>query len=160
MRKVLIVIFALLSVSLFTEEIAKTTSGKEVILYNDHTWSEYKKETIDTSELKSQLRSGIKASDQEIQIACEMISQGWKYTMPRPKSPKAGWGISDGRTTWWKGSWYNSKTNLYSDTTPKKTSSGLYLGDNQDSSGSWRNGGSPSQPDIYMFLLSDSGGPL
>ena len=79
--------------------------------------------------------------------------------MPNPKSAKAGWGVSDGRTTWWNGYWYNKMTKLYSDTTPIKKNSGLFIGDNQNSSGTWRNGGSPRGPDVYMFLLSDSGGP-
>jgi hypothetical protein len=88
-----------------------------------------------------------------------MLEQGWKYTMPSPKSTKAAWGVSDGRTTWYNGWWHYSISNGYSDSTPKKSASGLYLGDGQNSSNTWKNGGSPRRPDVYMFLLSKSGGP-
>lgn len=160
MKKIFSLLLFVLCLSIFSEEIVKTKDGKQIILYNDHTWAEYTNNTVDYSLLKKQLRPDIKANEQEINTACEMLSQGWKYTMPRPKSAKAGWGISDGRTTWWYGYWFNSKTNQYSESTPIKKESGLFLGDNQNNAGSWRNGGSPSKPDIYMFLLSDSGGPL
>ena len=80
--------------------------------------------------------------------------------MPIPKSRQAAWENGDGRTTWYNGYWHNIKTNLYSNTTLQKKESGLYLGDNQNSSNTWRNGGSPKKPDIFMFLLSDSGGPM
>ena len=40
-----------------------------------------------------------------------------------------------------------------------KNGNKIIFGDNQNNAGSWRNGGRPSEPDIYMFLLSDSGGP-
>ncbi len=159
MKKVLIIFFTVISFFAFSEEIVTSKNGNKIILYDDHTWAEYKTGSVDYSSLKEQLRSGRKSTEQEIGTACEMLSQGWKYTMPRPKSAKAGWGISDGRTTWWYGYWYNSKTSQYSRTTPEKSASGLYLGDNRNNAGSWRNGGSPSEPDIYMFLLSDSGGP-
>lgn len=88
-----------------------------------------------------------------------MYEQGWVYTMPKPKSSKAAWDKSDGRTTWYNGWRYNSTTKIYSDTTPKKSNSGIFLRDNQNNSNSWRKGGSPRKPDIYMFLLSKSGGP-
>lgn len=165
MKRTLVSLFALfVLIPLCAEEIVTRADGTKVILYDDHTWANKKDNEINANEIirnyKSFLRQGIKASEKEIQIACEMFSQGWKYTMPRPKSSQAAWGNGDGRTTWFKGYWYNSKTNLYSDITPIKKESGLYLGDNQDSSNSWRNGGSPMTPDIYMFLLSDSGGPI
>lgn len=87
-----------------------------------------------------------------------MYLQGWRYTMPRPKSAKAAWGKSDGRTTWWYGNWYNNNTNKYSNKTPKKQSSGYYEGDRQNNKGSWRNGGSPGYPSKLEWLLSSSGG--
>jgi hypothetical protein len=150
--------------SAFSEEIVTKADGTKVILFDDHTWAiqntaDIKKSIDLVKHFKSFLRQGIKASENDYQIACEMYSQGWKYTMPRPKSSQAAWGNNDGRTTWYNGHWYNSKTNLFSETTPQKKDSGLYLGDNQNSSNSWRNGGSPRTPDIYMFLLSESGGP-
>jgi len=159
MKKLFVIFLTLISISVFAEEIVTSKNGNKIILYDDHTWAEYKTDTVNYDNLKNQLRAGRNATEKEIKTACEMLSQGWKYTMPRPKSAKAGWGISDGRTTWWYGYWYNSKTSQYSQITPKQTKSGLYLGDNQNKIGSWRNGGSPAEPDIYMFLLSDVGGP-
>jgi len=160
MRKTFVVSLLLLSFSMHAEEIVKTKDGREVILYDDHTWSESTKTKVDSTSLRAQLRTGVNASEIELSTACEMLSQGWKYTMPEPRSAKAGWGVRDGRTTWWNGYWKNTKTGLYSNSTPVQGQSGLFLGDNQNRSGTWRNGGSPARPDIYMFLLSDSGGPL
>ena len=158
---VLLLVFA--TFSIYAEEIVTLSDGRKVILFDDHTWieknDEVKLKSDVVSQYKDQLRKNIKASDSEIRTACEMLADGWKYTMPNPKSAKAGWGVSDGRTTWWNGYWYNEKTKLYSDTTPVKKNSGLYIGDNQNSSGTWRNGGSPRRPDVYMFLLSEYGGP-
>ncbi|MBN2533589.1 MAG: hypothetical protein JXB88_11885, partial [Spirochaetales bacterium] len=42
---------------------------------------------------------------------------------------------------------------------PPQKQNGLFLGDNQKILQIWRNGGSPLDPDIFMWLLSDSGGP-
>jgi hypothetical protein len=156
--------FVSLFAQIYSEEIVKLNDGRKIVLYDDHTWAEIKNETIPNNtdlveKYRQQLRNGITTSDIDIKIACEMLSQGWKYTMPRPKSTQAAWGNSDGRTTWYNGFWFNSISNLYSVETPTKKNSGLYLGDNQNSSNSWRNGGSPRKPDIYMYLLSDSGGP-
>ncbi len=151
------------AINLFSEEIVTLKDGTKAVLYDDNTWSKITdlglSSDIIVSKNKQFLRPGISSSNQEIIIACEMYEQGWTYTMPHPKSPKAAWGVSDGRTTWYNGWWYNSKTGQYSNTTPVKSSNGLYLGDAQNSSGSWRNGGSPRKPDIYMFLLSKNGGP-
>jgi len=155
----LLIIFS--SLIIYADTNVQLENGKKVILYDDHTWAEINEDenNIDVVlKYKDQLRKGISASDVEIKTACEMLSQGWKYTMPRPKSAQAAWGNSDGRTTWYYGYWYNQKTNSYSDKTPVKKNSGMYLGDNQDHSNTWRNGGSPLMPDVYMFLLSDSGG--
>lgn len=149
---------------MFSEEIVTLKNGTKVVIYDDHTWAEYNHNILTTTEIvsknKQYLRLGINASEKEIIIACEMHEQGWIYTMPRPKSSKAAWGITDKRTTWYNGWWFNAKTNQYSDSTPYKSNSGLYLGDNQNSSNSWRKGGTPHKPDIYMFLLSKSGGPI
>jgi hypothetical protein len=105
------------------------------------------------------LRQGVDATETEIATATEMYEQGWRYTMPSPKSKQAAWGNGDGRTTWYVGWWKNEKTNEYSDITPKKDASGKYVGDNVNNSYAWRRGGSPRRPDVYMFLLSKSGGP-
>ena len=87
-----------------------------------------------------------------------MYLQGWRYTMPRPKSSQASWGNSDRRTTWWNGYWFNNKTNKYSRTVPKKQTNGYYYGDSQEDKGYWRNGGSPITPTKIDWLLSTSGG--
>jgi hypothetical protein len=105
------------------------------------------------------LRQGVDATESEISVAIEMYEQGWRYTMPTPKSAKAAWGVRDGRTTWYNGWWKNEKTQAYSSTTPHKNSDGNYIGDDINTSNSWRRGGSPGRPDVYMFLLSKSGGP-
>jgi hypothetical protein len=112
-----------------------------------------------TSAYPDYLRQGVNATEAEIAVATEMYEQGWRYTMPSPKSKQASWGNGDGRTTWYYGWWKNETTNQYSDTTPKKDASGKYVGDNVNSAYSWRRGGAPSRPDVYMFLLSKSGGP-
>jgi len=145
----------------YAEEFVTKKDGKQVVLYDDHTWAEVQDIKVDNFALyKDKLRKGISADEKEIQIACEIYAQGWRYTMPRPKSNQAAWGNRDKRTTWFYGWWYNEKTGEYSDATPQKTKSGLYKGDSRNNAHSWRNGGSPSYPDIYMYLLSSSGGPL
>ena len=163
-RKYIFIVFLLLlCFHIFPQEIVTTADGKKVILYQNHTWEE-KREEIKPEEknfeiYKKQLRPNSNATEEEIITACEMLSQGWKYTMPIPKSEKASWGVSDGRTTWWNGYWYNGKIKEYSSITPKKNESGIYIGDKQNQANTWRNGGSPSRPNIYMYLLSISGGP-
>lgn len=102
------------------------------------------------------LRGGIKVDQQTIQTALAIQQQGWEYTMPRPKSPQAAWGNTDGRTTWWVGYWYNSKTNIYSSTIPYLRK-GEYVGDGTGGPG-WRRGGSPRSPTKLEWLLSKSGG--
>jgi len=162
-KPIIIALVLLLCFQLAAQEIATTADGRKVILYENHTWEEKREEIKPKQEsleiYKQQLRLNNRATESEIIIACEMIYQGWKYTMPMPKSAKAAWGISDGRTTWWNGYWYNSKTKEYSSITPRKNEKGTYIGDKQNQANTWRNGGSPSRPDIYMYLLSDSGGP-
>ena len=164
-RKSILFIYLLLNIcfQLTAQEIVTTADGRKIVIYENHTWEEWKEEKNLKKEnieiYKNQLRPNIKATEIEIKNACEMIFQGWKYKMPMPKSAKAGWGVSDGRTTWWNGYWYNSKTNEYSNRTPRRDEKGLYIGDKQNLSNTWRNGGSPSKPDIYMYLLSDGGGP-
>jgi hypothetical protein len=90
--------------------------------------------------------------------AVDMYNQGWRYTMPKPKSNQASWGNNDGRTTWWKGYWYNRITFKYSRLIPKCKANGKYYGDYQNDKDYWRNGGSPSRPTKIEWLLSSSGG--
>jgi len=93
-------------------------------------------------------------------VAVELSQQGWTYTMPVPKSKEAIWGNPDGRTTWWFGYWFNTKTNKYSDTDPKKDASGAYVGDDQIRKDFYRRGGSPGNPTSLEWLLSTVGGPV
>jgi len=147
------------------EQIVSLPNGKKIVLYPDKTWDYYKgiSYDFDFSSLKDNqipafLRQGIKVDKSTLVIAVEMHFQGWSYTMPRPKSSQARWGNGDGRTTWWKGYWYNSKTQKYSRTTPQKQTNGYYYGDGQNDAGYWRNGGSPRRPSKTDWLLSASGG--
>jgi len=140
-------------------------NGKKVILHSDKTWEyqigityDYDFSKIADDQIPDFLRSGIKANKSTIKTAVEMSLQGWHYTMPIPKSSQAIWGNSDGRTTWWKGYWYNNKTKKYSRDTPQKQSNGHYYGDRQNDNGNWRNGGSPNYPSKIEWLLSSSGG--
>jgi hypothetical protein len=162
----IIIFLPLVLYNTFPETLVTLDDGRMVILFDDFTWKYFEQERpaenytdIKDNEAPPYLRQGIKAAQEEIITAIEMYNQGWRYTMPRPRSAQAAWGNRDGRTTWWYGWWHNEKTNLYSQTTPKKSANGIYLGDNQNNAGSWRNGGSREWPDVYMFLLSTSGGP-
>ena len=165
MKKTAIIMVLILCTAFgcFAEEIVTLKDGSQAVLYDDRSWAPLTENASSPDELlrsyRSLLRIGINATEEQILTACEMYDQGWRFTMPRPKSAKAAWGVSDGRTTWYNGWWYNSRTKLYSATTPEKSSGGLYVGDNQDLSNTWRRGRSPARPDIYMFLLSISGGP-
>lgn len=108
------------------------------------------------SKIPSSLRGGIKVDRETINVALEIQKHGWIYVMPRPKSKKARWGNTDGRTTWWIGYWQNNKMNQYSSTTPK-LKGGVYVGDGKGGYG-WRRGGSPRAPTKLEWLLSKSGG--
>jgi len=150
----------------FSQELVITLqNGKQVVLHEDKTWS-YKEgisynfdfSTLRDNQIPQFLRGGITANKQTIRTAIEMYEQGWRYTMPSPKSSQAAWGNHDGRTTWWNGYWYNNKTNKYSQNTPQKKTNGYYYGDSQNQKGSWQNGGSPSYPTKIEWLLSEFGG--
>ena len=163
-KKITFIIISIFIVSnLIAQDIITTNDGKQIILNSDHTWEEVTEVEVNKIEnlntYRNKLRPNIKASESDILIACELLSQGWKYIMPIPKSSKAAWGVSDGRTTWWNGYWYNSKTKEYSSIKPIKNSKGIYIGDGNNQANTWRNGGSPLKPDTIMYLLSDNGGP-
>jgi hypothetical protein len=146
------------------DRIETLSNGKKIILHSDYTW-EYQKgikynfdfSTIENNKIPDFLRSGISAQKYLLTKATEIYLQGWRYTMPSPKSSKAYWGNGDGRTTWYNGYWKNTKTKKYSGITPKKHSDGYYYGDKQNNSG-WRKGGSPSYPQKIEWLLSSRGG--
>jgi len=101
------------------------------------------------------LREGIEPTKDEIEIASKLVSLGWEYCMPSPKSAKAMWGKSDARTTWWKGYWINNQTGKLSSTQPKNDND--YQGDGVDPRG-WRRGGSPRCPNAVEWLCSKTGG--
>ena len=147
------------------DKVAKLPDGREVLLHADGTWS-YKKGVTynyDFTALKDNavpdfLRDGILVRRGTLVTAVEMYLQGWRYTMPVPKSSQARWGNTDGRTTWYKGYWYNKETGRYSKATPEKASNGRYYGDRQNESNQWGNGGSPPYPSKLQWLLSTYGG--
>ncbi len=146
-------------------QVVTLASGQQVVLYADKTWDYFKGisydfdfSTLSNNKIPDFLRQGINVDKQTLKTAVEMYLQGWQYTMPRPKSASASWGNHDGRTTWWKGYWYNSESQKYSRQTPKKQSNGYYTGDNQNDKGYWSNGGSPTYPSKIDWLLSSGGG--
>ena len=147
------------------DPIVTLKNGRKVILHSNKTWDYYKGisynfdfSSLTDNHIPTFLRQGISVDKHTLIVAVEMYLQGWRYTMPNPKSSQASWGNYDGRTTWWKGYWHNQKTNKYSSTTPHKKADGYYCGDAQNNSGYWRNGGSPGTPTKIEWLLSDYGG--
>lgn len=97
-------IVAILSISPYqanAQTTAVTPAGDTVYLYNDGSYRIQKRTTKENLQLKSAVeRLGKKhsASSREIEEAYSLASQGWRYTLPRPKSPQAAWGNTDGRT--------------------------------------------------------------
>lgn len=132
------------------KEVAKTTQR-----YPTRPKTPTKPEAKEQRKADVSLRSGVNASDAEIKQASELKSLGWEYTMPQPKSAKASWGNSDGRTTWWNGYWVNRKTNRNSSVTPSSLND--YKGDGIENRG-WRRGGAPGRPTMIEWLCSTSGG--
>jgi hypothetical protein len=104
------------------------------------------------------LRQGVDATPNQIAIAIDMYNQGWRYIMPTPRSAQAKWGNTDRRTKWNEGGWQNEDTGAFSYSTPRRDTEGKYIGDGKNTIKSERQG-SPGRPDVYMFLLSHSGGP-
>ena len=145
--------------------VVKDDSGNLYVLHDDLTW-----ETIDSinydfdfSSIKEDtipifLRGGIFCKRELLIVATEMYLQGWKYTMPYPKSNQAAWGNYDGRTTWWYGYWYNWITKKYSSETPIKKLNGKYFGNEVDLTDVYHYGGCPRFPNELEWLLSEEGG--
>lgn len=147
------------------DEIVSLSNGRKIVVHPNKTWDYFKGLSYDfdftklnNKQIPSFLRGGISANKQILVSAVEMYLQGWRYTMPKPKSSQACWGNHDGRTTWWKGYWYNNKTHKYSRRRPEKQSNGYYYGDDQNDKDYWSNGGSPGRPTKIDWLLSSSGG--
>ncbi|NOY07481.1 MAG: hypothetical protein GXP33_01380 [Spirochaetes bacterium] len=163
-RITILLLLCLILINVTPDEIVKLQNGKKVLLLDDFTWifleesnNEFDFNSIKDNQIPNFLRGGIKCNSETIKIAVEMYFNGWRYTMPRPKSAQARWGNYDGRTTWYNGYWYNEKTKLYSKKTPHKIDS-TYVGDRQNNSRTWRNGGSPPFPAKIEWLLSEQGG--
>jgi|GEM_PF-1179353 len=146
-------------------QIAFLPDGTKVVLYADKTWDyfeglsyEFDFNQLQDNQIPDFLRQGINVDKTALKIAVEMYLQGWRYTMPRPKSNQARWGNKDGRTTWWPGYWYNEKTQEYSRKTPNKQGNGYYDGDEQADKPFYEYGGSPSYPSRIQWLLSSKHG--
>lgn len=147
------------------DDIVTEINGRKVVLHDDFTWEyldtpkyDFDFSKIRDNEIPSFLRQGIKVDAKTITIAVEMYLQGWRYTMPSPKSKQAAWENTDGRTTWYYGYWFNEKTGAFSEETPMKKANGFYYGDDQKKQWHWRNGGAPRYPTKIEWLLSTSGG--
>lgn len=118
--------------------IVQLENGKKILLHDDYTWeyldtsvNDFDLSQIRDNKIPSFLRQGIAVKAETIRTAVEMYLQGWRYSMPRPKSRQAAWGNFDRRTTWFYGYWYNIKTGECSKETPVRKEYGNYKGDYQ-----------------------------
>ena len=159
-RKYTVILFfcilALFVTSVFAQTTATTESGDKILLFKDGTYRKNDQPKVD-NELKSRIKqigNQCSASENDIEEAYLLAIQGWRYTLPQPKSRQAAWGNSDGRTTWWYGYWENIDTNAYSSKKPKLGQSGIFIADGQKLKGYYRNGGSPSYPTKIETILS------
>ncbi len=158
-------IFSFQNIASAQDQIVSLANGRKIVVHANKTWDYFKGISynydftkLNNNQIPNFLRSGISAGKQTLVIAVKIYLQGWRYSMPKPKSSQAGWGNADGRTTWWKGYWYNNKTYKYSRSQPKKATDGYFYGDNQNEKNYWSNGGSPRTPSKIDWLLSSSGG--
>ncbi|MCP4835905.1 MAG: DNA/RNA non-specific endonuclease [Phycisphaera sp.] len=101
------------------------------------------------------LRPGRTPSPIDRATATALVTRGWRYVMPRPKSSRAAWGNTDARTTWWPGHWMNSRLDRASTTQPTRDDG--FRGDGVEPG--WTRGGSPAKPTDVQWLCSESGGP-
>lgn len=158
-------IFSFQNITLAQDQIVSLANGRKIVVHVNKTWDyfegvsyNYDFTKLSNNHIPSFLRGGIAADKQTLVSAVKMYLQGWRYTMSKPKSSQACWGNYDGRTTWWKGYWYNNKTHKYSRRRPTKATDGYFKGDSQNDKDYWSNGGSPSTPSKIDWLLSSSGG--
>jgi len=98
-------LFFLIS-NLYADEVVQLKNGQKAVLMDDFTWAYVKNDdsgfgydSIKDNQIPDFLRGGIKCDAKTIKTAVEMYNDGWRYTMPWPKSNQARWGNSDGRTT-------------------------------------------------------------
>ena len=149
---------SLLFASANSQTAAVTASGDTFYLHNDGTYQKTEKSQKEDKRLKSTIENlGKKhsASDREIAEAYSMAVQGWRYSLPQPKSPQAAWGNRDGRTTWWYGYWRNTQSGKHSSIKPQLSKAGIWIGDDQNLAGYYRRGGSPTYPSKIELILSD-----
>ena len=149
-------IFLLLISTTFAQTTAVTESGDEVILFKDGTYRKNSTPKID-NDLKlriEQIGNECSANKKDIEQAYLLAVQGWRYSLPQPKSNQAAWGNTDGRTTWFYGYWKNTNTKEYSSTMPQLGKSGVWVGDKQNNKGYYRKGGSPRYPTKTERILS------
>ncbi|MDE5421535.1 hypothetical protein L3073_04900 [Ancylomarina sp. DW003] len=158
-------IFSFQNTTSAQDQVVSLANGKKIVVHANKTWEYFKDVNYDfdfsklnNNQIPSFLRGGISASRQTLVNAVKIYLEGWRYTMPKPKSSQAYWGNHDGRTTWWKGYWYNRKTCKYSRKRPTKEADGHFYGDSQNDKNYWSNGGSPGTPSKIDWLLSSSGG--
>jgi endonuclease/exonuclease/phosphatase family metal-dependent hydrolase len=95
------------------------------------------------------------AKDEELLESRALIAAGWEYIMPRPKSAKAGWGVTDKRTTWWRGYWENKSLNIRCSDKPLPDRPAHNEG---AGAGGAHAGGSPDAPTTVEWLCSTTGG--
>lgn len=153
---VLFFVLIISPISVFAQTTAVTESGDKVVLFKDGTYRKNNQPKVD-NELKSRIKqigNQYSASENDTEEAYLLAAQGWRYTLPQPKSRQAAWGNSDGRTTWWYGYWENIDTNEYSSKIPKIGQAGIFIGDGQKLKGYYRNGGSPSYPTKIETIFS------
>jgi len=140
------------------QAIAITPAGDTVYLHNDGSYQKKARPQKEDVRLKSNIKSlGKKysASNRELEESFSLAVQGWRYTLPQPKSSQAAWGNNDGRTTWWYGYWKNSLTGKHSSTKPSLSKAGVWIGNDQNMAGYYRRGGSPAYPNKVELILSE-----
>ena len=156
--KILFICILILSgTSVFAQTTAVTESGDKVLLFKDGTYRKNNQTKVD-NELRSRIKqigTQYSANENDIEEACLLAVQGWRYALPQPKSRQAAWGNPDGRTTWWYGYWENINTNEYSSRKPKLGQAGIWIGDRQNLKGYYRRGGSPGYPTKVETILSE-----
>ena len=141
------------AVSLLVAKAGTPISVKRHLFALDFLYDNYDLSTLKDDSVCLFMAEGIYFSKDILVVGEQMYSQGWRYFISMPKSSNAEWGILDERTTWWRGYWYNKTTRKYSESTPKKQTDGIYIGDNINNNKRWRNGGSPSAPTKIEWLL-------
>ena len=82
----------------------------------------------------------------DVSETCQkLMSEGWCFIVPTPKSPQANYGNYDRRTTWWSGYWKNDSAGECSQSVPRYVPKhDIVVGDGKNcraAQNSYRNGG-------------------